>query len=106
MWIATQALSGVAVALSFPVLNATALVGIGERLLASATALNQTARQVGGSIGVTLILGLLANPLPTHAGGFRGSWIVVAGGFVAMAVCILPLLGSRVPGGAEPVFEI
>ena len=106
VWIATQALSGVAVALSFPVLNATALVGIGERLLASATALNQTARQVGGSIGVALILGLLANPLPTHASGFRGSWIVVAGGFVAMAVCILPLLASRVTAGTEPVFEI
>ncbi|GAC1479558.1 MAG: hypothetical protein NVS1B12_16940 [Acidimicrobiales bacterium] len=106
VWIATQALAGIAVALSFPVLNATALVGIGERLLASATALNQTARQVGGSIGVALTLGLLANPLPTRAHGFQTSWVVVAGGFAAMAVCILPLLAADVGEATEPVFDL
>lgn len=106
VWIATQSIAGIAVALSFPVLSATCLVGIGEGLLASATALNQTARQVGGSIGVALVLALLANPLPTHAGGFHSTWIVVAAGFAAMAVTFVPLVGTHLSAPAMPVFEL
>jgi EmrB/QacA subfamily drug resistance transporter len=61
-WLPATILLGLGIGLTFPVLGATAVSSLQANRYAVGSAVNQTARQVGGAIGVAILVVILGNP--------------------------------------------
>jgi EmrB/QacA subfamily drug resistance transporter len=61
-WLPATILLGLGIGLTFPVLGATAVSSLQADRYAVGSAVNQTARQVGGAIGVALLVVILGTP--------------------------------------------
>ena len=85
-WLPGHLIVGLGVATAFTCLGAAAVIGVPQARLSSATGLNQTARQLGGAIGVALVIGLIGNPLSDTAAGYRNAWIAVIVAMLLSAV--------------------
>lgn len=79
------------VGLTFPVLGAAAVASLHSSRFAVGSAVNQTARQVGGALGVAILVAILAttdSPVAAlahfrHPWTFSAAMAVLAGGIVA-----------------------
>jgi EmrB/QacA subfamily drug resistance transporter len=99
-WLPGALTIGVGIGLTFPVLSAAAVSSLHPERFAVGSGVNQTARQVGGAIGIALLVVILGSPHSAQAAleNFHHLWwyaaiLTVLSG----AVCImLPSLSTRV----------
>ena len=75
-WLPATLITGLGIGLTFPVLSAAAVSSLHPERFAVGSAVNQTARQVGGAFGVALLVVILGSPhTPVAAlGDFRHLW--------------------------------
>lgn len=90
-WLPQTLVTGLGVALTFPVLSAAAVAGLPPASFAAGGALNQTARQIGAVLGVALLVALLGTPasLAEAHDRFQLTWVVVAVAAAASAAVAL-----------------
>lgn len=75
-WLPATLLTGVGIGLTFPVLSAAAVSSLPTERFAVGSAVNQTARQIGGALGVALLVAILgsASTLAGALAHFRDLW--------------------------------
>jgi len=76
-WLPATLVTGLGIGLTFPVLSAAAVSSLHAERFAVGSAVNQTARQVGGALGVALLVVILATPHTPAAAltDFRHLWV-------------------------------
>ena len=97
-WLPASLLTGLGVALTFPVLSAAAVAGLPPERFGIGGAVNQTARQMGAVLGIALLVSILGNPTSPDAAldAFRNAWLLCAAATATSA-----LIASRIrPLGA------
>jgi EmrB/QacA subfamily drug resistance transporter len=93
VWLPSTLLIGLGIGLTFPVLGATAVSSLAPERFSVGSAVNQTARQVGGSVGVAVLVVILGSTSAVPAlSSFRHLWefaaaMAILSGFVC---CLLP----------------
>jgi EmrB/QacA subfamily drug resistance transporter len=88
-WLPATLTGGLGIALTFPVISAAAVASLPPGRLAVGSALNQTARQIGGALGIAIlvaILGPAAGPSALHV--FHHLWTFEAGTAVATGLIV------------------
>jgi EmrB/QacA subfamily drug resistance transporter len=92
-WLPATLITGLGIGLTFPVLSAAAVSSLHHARFAVGSAVNQTARQIGGAFGVALLVVLLGNAHnPASAlDHFRHLWWYAAGmaALSGSACCLL-----------------
>ncbi len=79
VWLPGLILVGVGIGLTFPVLGAAALSSVPAERFAVGSAVNQTCRQVGGALGVAVLVALLGNDTGgASVAAFRHLWLFAA----------------------------
>ncbi len=75
-WLPATLIAGLGIGLTFPVLSAAAVSSLHPERFAVGSAVNQTARQVGGAFGVALLVVILGTPHTAVAAldNFRHLW--------------------------------
>ena len=102
-WLPGQVLSGIGVGATLPLLGSASMASVPGGGYATASAVNASVRQLGGVLGIALLVVILGEPGPLEAEqAFRNGWVFAAGCFVAAAVISLAL--GR-PGQADPAAE-
>jgi MFS family permease len=94
-WLPLAVLIGIGVGLCYPLLAAAAVHGLASADLAAASALNQSARQLGAALGVATAVGVLGASAAPSLGRYHAVWLLAAG-FSAVAAVVALL----VPGGS------
>jgi hypothetical protein len=61
-WLPGTLITGLGIGLTFPVLSAAAVSSLHQERFAVGSAVNQTARQVGGAFGIALLVVILGTP--------------------------------------------
>ena len=87
VWLPGTLIVGLGVALTFPVVSAAAVSSLESARYSVGSAVNQTARQVGGALGVAILVVILGTPTSTaqalhnfdHLWWYIGSTTVLAG---------------------------
>jgi EmrB/QacA subfamily drug resistance transporter len=76
-WLPGMLVVGLGIGLTFPVLSAAAVSTLPQERFAVGGAVNQTARQIGGAVGVAILVVVLGVPrTPTEAlAGFHHLWL-------------------------------
>jgi len=104
-WLPGMLLIGFGIGLTFPVLSAAAVSTLPPERFGVGSAVNQTARQVGGAIGVAIMVTLLGRPqdLAAALAGFERLWIYGAL-MAALAGVVAVALGAprRAPAITAP----
>lgn len=87
-WLPSTLITGLGVALTFPVLSAAAVAGLPPADFAAGGALNQTARQIGAVLGVAMLVAILRTPasLTDAFERFHLVWFAAAGASIASGV--------------------
>jgi hypothetical protein len=62
VWLPGSLISGAGIGLTFPVLSAAAVSSLQQERFAVGSAVNQTARQIGGALGVAILVVVLGVP--------------------------------------------
>jgi EmrB/QacA subfamily drug resistance transporter len=96
VWLPSTLLVGLGIGLSFPVLGATAVSSLPRDRFSVGSAVNQTARQVGGSIGIAFLVVILGSSVHTPLGDFVHLWWYAAG-MVALSGLVCLALPRRRP---------
>jgi EmrB/QacA subfamily drug resistance transporter len=98
-WLPGALIVGLGIGLTFPVLSAAAVSSLPAARFAVGSAVNQTARQVGGAVGVALLVAILADPATPQAAlpHFRHLWMFSCAMAAAAGVISLMLR----PAGTE-----
>ena len=80
IWLPGTLIVGLGIGLTFPVLSAAAVSSLEPARYAVGSAVNQTARQVGGALGVAILVVILGTPSNTTEalGNFKHLWLYVA----------------------------
>jgi MFS family permease len=75
-WLPATLITGLGIGLTFPVLSAAAVSSLHPERFAVGSAVNQTARQVGGAFGIALLVVILGTPHGAVAAldNFRHLW--------------------------------
>jgi predicted acylesterase/phospholipase RssA/CRP-like cAMP-binding protein len=117
-WLPGQVLSGVGVGATLPILGSAALAAVPGGRYAAASSVTSSMRQLGGVLGVALLVVIVGTPSSgTIAGRLRDGWWLSAATFVAVAAVALLLrreeatvvegdgadLAPRVEAAAVPV---
>ncbi|MHB1987654.1 MAG: DHA2 family efflux MFS transporter permease subunit [Acidimicrobiales bacterium] len=105
-WLPGALIVGLGIGLTFPVLSAAAVSSLRAERFAVGSAVNQTARQVGGALGVALLVVILGAPARPRAalGSFHLLWWFAAAAATGSgAVC--SLLAPGRPGATSTVTE-
>lgn len=99
-WLPQTLVTGLGVALTFPVLSAAAVAGLAPSSFAAGGAMNQTARQIGAVVGVAVLVAVLGTPtsLAQAHDRFRLAWALCAAAAVGSALLAL----RHHPGPATP----
>ncbi len=99
VWLPSTLLAGLGIGCTFPVLGATAVASLREDRYAVGSALHQTARQVGGAVGVALLVVLVggANAAPSLGGLRHLWWFCAAAALGSGAVCAALPRGAARP---------
>jgi EmrB/QacA subfamily drug resistance transporter len=105
-WLPATLITGLGIGLTFPVLSAAAVSSLHIERFGVGSAVNQTARQVGGAFGVALLVVILGTPHSAIAAltGFRHLWAFAATMAVLSGLVTTLLTKSRptpAPAGAE-----
>jgi EmrB/QacA subfamily drug resistance transporter len=99
-WLPATLLTGLGIGLTFPIMSAAAVSSLPGNRFAVGSAVNQTARQVGGSLGIALLVVILGTPA-TAAGAlihFRHLWLfATVAAILSGAVATRLGPASRVP---------
>ncbi len=114
VWLPGTIIIGFGIGLTFPVLSAAAVSSLKPERYAVGSAVNQTARQVGGAIGVAILVVILGAPTTALAAldNFKHLWFFVAAtAIVAGIICAglarppspAPALGDVATGVEEAV---
>ncbi len=79
-WLPATLITGLGIGLTFPVLSAAAVSSLHHQRFAVGSAVNQTARQIGGAFGVAVLVVILGAPNSEAAalGTFRHLWLYAA----------------------------
>jgi MFS family permease len=79
-WLPATIVTGLGIGLTFPVLSAAAVSSLPGDRFAVGSAVNQTARQVGGSIGIAILVVILGAPATAGAAldHFHHLWLFAA----------------------------
>jgi len=96
VWLPGTLIVGLGIGLTFPILSAAAVSSLHHERFAVGSAVNQTARQVGGALGVAVLVVILGTPSSAARAltSFHHLWWFAAAMAVSSgAVCIL--LGSK-----------
>ena len=102
-WLPGQVLSGIGVGATLPLLGSASMASVPGGGYATASAINASVRQLGGVLGIALLVVIIGEPGPLDAEqAFRNGWVFAAGCFLATAVITLAL--GR-PGAADPAAE-
>ena len=96
VWLPATLVAGLGIGLTFPVLSAAAVSDLHPQRFAVGSAVNQTARQVGGALGVACLVVLLGTPhTPRQAlDDFHHLWWYAATMAVTSGL-VCGLLGAR-----------
>jgi EmrB/QacA subfamily drug resistance transporter len=80
LWLPGTLIVGLGIGLTFPVLSAAAVSSLERERFAVGSAVNQTARQIGGALGVALLVVLLGTPSNENAAlaNFHHLWLFIA----------------------------
>ncbi len=95
-WLALAVVIGIGVGLCYPLLAAAAVHGLASADLAAASALNQSARQLGAALGAATAVGVLGSAGVPSLGRYHAVWLLAAG-FCALAAAVSAVL----PGGSS-----
>jgi EmrB/QacA subfamily drug resistance transporter len=95
-WLALAVVIGLGVGLCYPLLAAAAVHGLPAADLAAASALNQSARQLGAALGAATAVGVLGSASVPSLGRYHAVWLLAAG-FCALAATVAAFL----PEGAS-----
>ena len=91
-WMPGQVLSGIGVGATLPLLGSAALAAVPGGRYATASAVVSSARQLGGVLGIAVLVLVLGEPTPaTAVAVFHDGWMLSIVAFVAVAVVALPL---------------
>ena len=100
-WLPGQILSGIGVGATLPVASAGGLATVPAGRYATASAVNSSARQLGGVLGIAILTVFIAHPtLATFADDIRQGWKLAAGSFAVAAVAAL--FFGRIRSRARP----
>jgi MFS family permease len=103
-WLPGTLITGLGIGLTFPVLSAAAVSTLPPDRYAVGSAVNQTARQVGGAIGVAVLVVLLGTPTSLDAALEASDRVWL---FVATAALLSGAIGAFVPRPApRPVHAV
>ena len=93
VWLPGTLAVGLGIGLTFPVLGAAAVSSLRPERFAVGSAVNQTARQVGGAIGVAVLVVVLGSPTTAQSAlqGFHHLWWYVAATAIAAGLAALTL---------------
>ena len=101
-WLPGQVLSGIGVGATLPILGSASLAAVPGGGYATASAINSSVRQLGGVLGIALLVVILGDPGPLEAeGAFRDGWVFAAACFGATALISLGLVGLRERAGVD-----
>ena len=104
-WLPATLITGLGIGLTFPVLSAAAVSSLHHQRFAVGSAVNQTARQIGGAFGVAVLVVILGTPHSEAAAltTFRHLWLYAASMALASGL-LCTLLKRRVaPADAKMV---
>jgi EmrB/QacA subfamily drug resistance transporter len=88
-WFPGTILAGIGIGLTFPVLGAASVSSLPAERFAVGSALNQTARQVGGAIGIAILVAIIGSGRgPGALEAFRHLWLFEALAAVATGVIV------------------
>lgn len=101
-WLPATLVTGLGIGMTFPVLSAAAVSSLHSERFAVGSAVNQTARQVGGALGIAILVVILGSPRsPTAAlGSFRHLWTFCASMAVLSGLAGGLLRRERVPAAS------
>jgi MFS family permease len=90
---------GLGIGLTFPVLSAAAVSSLPPERFGVGSAVNQTARQVGGAIGVAILVAIIGEPDSQSSAlvAFQNMWLYCA--------CMATLSGLIAIGLKRPVAQ-
>ncbi len=93
-WLPGTLLVGVGVGFTFPVLSAGAVSSLPPARFAVGSAVNQTARQIGGALGIAVLVALIGSQrqLADPIDGFKQLWLFAAATSITSGV-----IGSFIP---------
>jgi MFS family permease len=113
LWFPSLILTGIGVGLTLPTLSSAAVHGLAPNRFAVGSAVNQTVRQLGAVLGVSLVIALLGSPDPSELlDAFdRVFWLLVAGGVATAAFSLAIDTKPRqvlvtAPTPAEPALAV
>ena len=103
LWLPGTLIVGLGIGLTFPVLGAAAVSSLAAARYSVGSAVNQTARQVGGALGVAILVVILGTPSSAAAAlrNFHHLWWYVAS-MAALAGVLSILLGRPRVAAARP----
>lgn len=106
LWLPGTLVVGLGIGLTFPVISAAAVSSLEPARYSVGSAVNQTARQVGGALGVAILVVVLGTPSSAAAAlhNYQHLWWYVAS-MAALAGVISILLGPLQPADREEVEE-
>ncbi len=83
-WLPGQLLSGIGVGATLPLLGSAALAAVPGGRYATASAVVSSARQLGGVLGIAVLVVIIGDPTPaTAVASLRDGWTLSIGAFVA-----------------------
>ncbi|MDE3065616.1 MAG: MFS transporter, partial [Acidobacteriota bacterium] len=103
VWLPGSLVLGLGVGLTFPVLSAAAVSTLPPGRFAVGAAVSQTARQVGGAVGVAVLVAILGAPRDAAVAlaGFRHLWLYIAA-MTAVTGVVAGFLRRPAPAGSGP----
>jgi EmrB/QacA subfamily drug resistance transporter len=106
-WLPGTLIVGLGIGLTFPVISAAAVSSLEASRYSVGSAVNQTARQIGGALGVAILVVLLGAPASIGAAldNFRHLWIFIAA-MAALAGVICLFLGRPAPRTAPKELDV
>jgi MFS family permease len=106
-WLPATLITGLGIGLTFPVLSAAAVSSLHHQRFAVGSAVNQTARQIGGAFGVAVLVVILGTPHSDAAAltAFRHLWLYAASMALASGL-LCTLLQRRVAPAATMVAAV
>jgi NTE family protein len=91
-WLPGQLLSGIGVGATLPLLGSAALAAVPGGRYATASAVVSSARQLGGVLGIAVLVVIIGNPnQATAVAAFHHGWVLSIVAFLGVAVVSLPL---------------
>ncbi len=91
-WLPGQVLSGIGVGATLPLLASATLAAVPGGRYATASAVVSSARQLGGVLGIAVLVVVIGTPTAENAvAAFRDGWMLSVIAFFAVAVVSLPL---------------